>query len=103
MSKILIELITKLVTANGLENNKSAFWRNIAVIIIIVCAVGLLQYGEVMLNVRKIKTAHEIERPIELLEFKLESCKSLLTNTVDDLRYCRSNKPKSFIDKLTKE
>lgn len=89
MGKILGELLLKLLTANGLENNKSAFWRNIAVIVILVGALGLLQYSEVMLNVRKLKVAHEIERPIELLEFKLETCQSMLANRENDLRFYR--------------
>ncbi|AFI55343.1 hypothetical protein TSMG0060 [Halocynthia phage JM-2012] len=85
--------------ANGLEKN--AFWRNIAVVLIVVAAFGLLQYSELMLNVRKIKTTHEINRPIEMMELKLESCKALLKNTEADLQYCRTKEP-SLVEKLIK-
>lgn len=92
MHKILGELILKLLMANGLENsNGNALWRNILVVFILVFALGLLQYSEVMLNVSQIRAQHEIERPVELLEYKLQSCKDLLENTEQDLHYCRTN------------
>lgn len=86
--------------ANGLEKN--AFWRNIAVILIVCLAFGILQYSEAMLNVRNIKTTHEINRPIELLELKLESCKALLANTENDLKFCRAKPQQPLIEKLVK-
>lgn len=102
MSKILIDLIIKLLTANGLENNKNAFWRNVAVIGIIVAALGLLQYSEVMLDVRKIRATSDIQRPVQLLEFKLEMCQAQLSSRENDLKFCRSRPKKpDIIEKIT--
>lgn len=92
MYKLFGELLLKLLMANGLETGGgNAIWRNILVIFILVFALGLLQYSEVMLNVSQIRAQHEIERPVEMLEYKLQSCKDLLANTEEDLLFCRTH------------
>ena len=91
MLKILVKVLMELLADQGAKADKKSFLKNLAVVIIIVVAITLLQYSEALLNVRKLKTQHSIERPVEILNYKLESCNALLENTKNDLKFCRAN------------
>lgn len=92
MFKILGDLILKVLLSNVLKSDKHTTLRTILVVVVILIAMGLLQYSDAMLNVHKAHSINEIEKPALILEQKLNACVALLENTKGDLEYCRVSK-----------
>ena len=91
MYKILSEFALKLLLTGGSDDNKGKYlWRNLLVMLILALAMGLLRYGEVMLDVSKLQSVHNIEQPVEFLEFKLATCEAILDDVESSLQYCRT-------------
>lgn len=90
MIKIFADLFMKLILSHFIKSNKSDTLRTIVVIVAILCALGLLQYSDAMLNIHKAKSINDIEKPTLILEQKLESCNMLLDKYKEDLEFCRA-------------
>ena len=92
MFKVLGDLFLKLLLSSVLKSDKQTTLRTIGVVVIILIAMGLLQYSDAMLNVHKAHSISEIEKPALMLEQKLDACNALLENTKGDLNFCRQTR-----------
>ena len=88
MLKIMGDLFFKLILSHFVKSEKESALRTVILILVVAMAMGLLQYSDAMLNVHKATAINKIEKPVEILKARLESCQAEIEHYKRDLNYC---------------